>query len=148
MHAEDVGRPIQVLMVEDNPDDVDLTAEALSDIKVRVRLDAVDDGVKALAYLRREDAYATAPRPDIILLDLNLPKKHGHEVLREIKGDEDLGGIPVVVLTTSADEQDILKSYRLHANCYVTKPVDFDEFTRAMRIMEEFWFSVAKLPGR
>ena len=138
--------PIEILMVEDNPDDVDLTKEALKEAKVRNNLHTVDDGVQALAFLRREKAYTDMPRPDLILLDLNLPKKDGREVLEEIKSDGDLRRIPVVVLTTSQAEEDILKVYNLNANCYITKPVDFDRFVKVVKSIEEFWFTVVKLP--
>src|SRR3989304_180635 len=128
MTAEQLGRPIEIMLVEDNPGDVRLTAEALQEGKVWNRLSVAPDGVEALAFLRRGGAYGAAPRPDVILLDLNLPKKDGREVLAEIKADETLRTIPVVVLTTSKAEQDILRTYNLHANCYITKPVDLDKF--------------------
>jgi len=137
---------IEILLVEDNPGDVRLTEEALKEGKVVNRLNVVQDGVEALAYLRKEGEYASAETPDLILLDLNLPKKDGREVLAEVKEDPDLRMIPVVVLTTSRDEQDILKSYDLHANCYITKPVDFEQFIGVVRAIEDFWLSVVKLP--
>ena len=140
-----MGKPVEVLLVEDNPGDVRLTLEALKDGKVNKHLSVVEDGVEALAFLRREGKYADASRPDLILLDLNLPKKDGREVLAEIKTDEDLKRIPVVVLTTSKAEEDILKTYNLHANCYITKPVDFDQFV-VVRLVEDFWFTIVKLP--
>ena len=140
-----MGKPVEVLLVEDNPGDVRLTLEALKDGKVNNHLSVVEDGVEALAFLRREGKYADASRPDLILLDLNLPKKDGREVLAEIKTDEDLKRIPVVVLTTSKAEEDILKTYNLHANCYITKPVDFDQFV-VVRLVEDFWFTIVKLP--
>jgi CheY-like chemotaxis protein len=142
------GTPIEVLLVEDDPGDVLMTQEAFEDHKVRNRLTVVSDGAEALSYLRREDQFADAPRPDLILLDLNLPKRDGREVLEEIKKDEDLGRIPVVVLTTSAADEDILRSYQLHANAYVTKPVDFDQFIAVIRQIDEFFVSVVKLPPR
>ncbi len=137
---------IQILLVEDNPDDVDITVEALKDAKVRNRLYVVPDGVEALQFLRREGKYTNAPRPDLILLDLNLPRKDGREVLAEIKSDENLIVIPVVVLTTSEAEEDILRSYRLHVNAYITKPVGFEQFVEIVRKIEDFWFTVVKLP--
>lgn len=137
---------IEILLVEDNPGDVRLTQEALHEAKVRNQLNVVPDGVEALAYLRREGKYARARRPDIIFLDLNLPRKNGREVLEEIKNDPGLKTIPVVILTTSTAEQDILESYQLHANCYVTKPVEMDGFIKAIKCVENFWFTVVKLP--
>ena len=138
---------IDVLLVEDDPGDVDLTRESLRESKVAVTLEVVNDGLKALQYLKREGPYAKAVRPDVILLDLNLPKRDGREVLREIKSDEDLKQIPVVVLTTSDTETDILQTYGLGANCYITKPVGLDQFSKVVRTIEEFWFSVVKLPS-
>src|SRR4051794_28214029 len=132
-------KPIEILLVEDSPADVDLTREALEDAKVHNNLNVVNDGVEALAFLRREGVHAAAPRPDLILLDLNLPKKDGREVLAEIKADPILRRIPVVILTTSQAEQDILKSYDLHANCYISKPVDLDAFVDVVRSIEGFW---------
>jgi two-component system response regulator len=142
-----MGNSIQILLIEDNPGDVRLTQEALRDSKMHNRLHVVDDGVKAIQFLRQQPPYAEAPRPDIILLDLNLPRKDGREVLAEIKEDEDLRRIPVVVLTTSDDEEDILRSYDLHANCYITKPVDFTRFITIVKSIENFWFSIVKLPS-
>ena len=141
-------RPIQVLMVEDNPDDVYLTREALKDAKVHCELKVVEDGVKAMAFLRREKEYRAASRPDIILLDLNLPRKDGREVLAEIKDDRDLLSIPVVVLTTSTAEEDIIQAYENHVNCYITKPVDFDQFVKVVKSVKDFWFMVVKLPRK
>jgi two-component system, chemotaxis family, response regulator Rcp1 len=138
--------PIEILLVEDNPGDVELTREALHDGKVHMNLSVVNDGVEALAFLHREREYAGSPRPDLILLDLNLPKKDGRAVLGEIKGDPELRHIPVVVLTSSQAEQDIVRAYDLHANCYVTKPVDLDQFITIVRSIEQFWFTVVKLP--
>jgi CheY-like chemotaxis protein len=146
MTSSDGSRPIDILLVEDNPGDVRLTIEALKDGKVRNRLSVAADGVEAMAYLRREGKYADAFRPDVILLDLNLPKKDGREVLAEIKADEELRRIPVVVLTTSSSEQDILRTYNLHANCYITKPVDLDQFIQVVRGIEDFWLTIVKLP--
>lgn len=140
--------PINILLVEDNPGDVRLTVEALREGKVHNQLSVARDGVEALAFLRREGQFAEAPRPDVILLDLNLPKKDGREVLAEIKADERLRRIPVVVLTTSKAEEDILRSYALHANCYVTKPVDLEQFITVVRSIEDFWFSIVRLPNR
>jgi len=139
-------QPVEILLVEDNPGDVRLTLEALKDGKVLNHLSVVGDGVEAIAFLHQEGAYANAPSPDLILLDLNLPKKDGREVLQEIKDDESLKHIPVVVLTTSKADMDILRSYELHANCYITKPVDFEQFTKVIKSIEDFWFSIVKLP--
>ncbi|BAY25375.1 response regulator receiver protein [Calothrix sp. NIES-2100] len=138
--------PIEVLLVEDNPGDAQLTRIALEDSKISVNLNVVEDGVEAMAFLRKQDKYAKVPHPDIVLLDLNLPKKDGREVLAEIKGDANLKRIPVVVLTTSQAEEDILKAYNLAANCYITKPVDFDQFVKIIRSIENFWFAIVKLP--
>ena len=139
-------KPIDILMVEDNLGDVRLTKESLNNAKVRNRLSVVGDGVEAIRYLRQEGLYSEAARPDLILLDLNLPKKSGHEILREIKQDVSLRRIPVVVMTSSPAEEDIVKSYDLHANCYVTKPVDFVQFNKIVKSVEDFWMSVVKLP--
>ena len=146
MVSMNAGRPINILLVEDNPGDARLTMEALRDAKVRNELSVVVDGVEAMAFLRRENGYASAPRPDLILLDLNLPRKDGRQVLEEIKQDRNLQRIPIAVLTTSQAEKDILTSYNLHANCYITKPVDLDEFIRVVKGIEEFWLSIVKLP--
>jgi CheY-like chemotaxis protein len=140
--------PIEILLVEDNPGDVELTREALDMAKVANRLHVVDDGADAVDFLFRRGRYANALRPDIIFLDLNLPKKDGRQVLSEIKADPSLAQIPVVVLTTSQAEEDILRAYQLHANCYVTKPVDFNQFLHIVSTIEEFWLSVVKLPKR
>lgn len=142
------SRLIEILMVEDNPADVRLTREAFKDAKVLNNLNVVEDGEEAMAYLRREGGYAEKPRPDLILLDLNLPKKDGREVLYEIKKDQDLKRIPVVVLTTSDNEKDILKAYDLHVNAYVTKPVALEQFIKIVEAIEDFWLSVVKLPPR
>jgi CheY-like chemotaxis protein len=141
-------RPAHVLLVEDNQDDIELTLEALKDSKVQIKIEVVSDGISALAYLRRTGTFADRRRPDLVLLDLNLPMMDGREVLREIRTDPDLTDIPVVVLTTSEDERDILKAYSLHANCYITKPVDFVQFTEIIRQVEGFWLQLVKLPGR
>lgn len=146
MLYEKQGSPVEILLVEDNPGDVRLTIEGLKEGKVRNTLSVVEDGVEALAFLRKEGKHVDAVRPDLILLDLNLPKKDGREVLTEIKSDENLRNIPVVVLTTSKAEQDILKAYSLHANCYITKPVDLDQFISVVESIEDFWFSIVKLP--
>jgi two-component system, chemotaxis family, response regulator Rcp1 len=140
------GKPIQILLVEDNPGDVRLAAEALRYIKVRNQLHVVQDGVEAMAFLRREGQYVGIPRPDLVLLDLNLPRKDGREVLSEIKLDPDLKRIPVVILTSSAADQDILHAYNLYANCYITKPLDLEQFLRVIRSIEDFWLAVVKLP--
>jgi two-component system, chemotaxis family, response regulator Rcp1 len=139
-------RPIEILLVEDSPSDADLTQEALSDGKVLNNLHWVEDGVEALSFLRRQGKHANAPRPDLILLDLNLPKKDGRDVLAEIKADPSLKRIPAIVLTTSAAERDILRTYELNANCYVTKPIDLDQFISAVKLIEQFWLALVKLP--
>ncbi|MBC8264008.1 MAG: response regulator [Anaerolineales bacterium] len=144
--SSQMGKPVEILLVEDNPGDVRLTQEALKEGKMLNNLHVVGDGVEALAFLRREGKYANAPRPDVILLDLNLPKKDGREVLAEVKADEDLRRIPVVVLTVSKAEEDILKTYDLHANCYITKPLDLDQFIKVVKAIEDFWLTIVKLP--
>lgn len=140
------GKPIEILLVEDNPADVRLMKEALKDSKVRNLLHVVEDGVEAMSYLRQEGKYSNVAAPDIILLDLNLPKKSGIEVLSEIKENDELKKIPVVVLTTSSAEEDIVKSYNLHANCFITKPVDLEQFIKVVRTTEDFWLTIVKLP--
>ncbi len=140
--------PIQILLVEDNPGDARLASEALKDGRVSNNLYHVADGVEAMAFMRREGEYASAPRPDLILLDLNLPRKDGREVLSEIKEDPELRLVPVVVMTTSAAERDLIKSYDLHANAYVVKPMDLDQFIEVVQAIENFWFTVVKLPQR
>jgi two-component system, chemotaxis family, response regulator Rcp1 len=140
------GVPIQLLLVEDSEPDVRLTMEALKEAKVKNRLWVVEDGVEAIDFLRRQGRFADAPRPDIILLDLNLPRMDGREVLRQIKNDDSLRRIPVVILTTSRSEEDVLRAYDLHANCYITKPVDFTRFMEVVRSVEDFWLTVVKLP--
>lgn len=139
-------RPVEILLVEDSPTDVLLAKEALESSKLANNLHIVNDGAEAMAFLRREGKYTEAPFPDLILLDLNLPKKDGREVLSEIKEDDRLKRIPVVVLTTSKDETDVMKAYGLHANCYVVKPVDFEKFAEIVQSIENFWFSVVTLP--
>jgi len=146
-HEED-SHPARVLLVEDNPGDARLTMEALRETKVENEVTVVEDGVEALAYLRREDPYADAPRPDLILLDLNLPRKDGREVLAELKQDPELERIPVVIFTTSHADQDILSTYELHANGYVTKPVDLEQFMTAVRSIEDFWLNIVEPPPR
>ena len=138
--------PVEILLVEDNPGDVRLTREALKDAKVANNLNVVNDGEQALDYLNRRGRFADATRPDLVLLDLNLPKVDGREVLASIKADQDLRRIPVVVLTTSSAEEDILRSYDLHANCYVTKPVEFDSFLKIVESIDDFWLSIVRLP--
>jgi CheY-like chemotaxis protein len=139
-------RPIEILLVEDSPSDAQLTIEAMQAAKLANRLSHVEDGVEALQFLRREGPYRDAPRPDLILLDLNLPRKDGREVLEELKQDPKLQRIPVVVLTTSRAEQDVLRSYSLYANCYITKPVDFTQFVEVVISIEHFWLAVVTLP--
>ncbi len=138
--------PIEILLVEDNPADVRLTREALKEEKFLNNLSVVEDGVEAMAFLRRQGKYADAPRPDLILLDLNLPRKDGREVLEEVKADPDLKIIPVVVLTISKADEDVVRSYRLHANCYITKPVDLGQFLKVAKSIQEFWLTIVKLP--
>ncbi len=142
----ELPKQIQILLVEDSPSDVLITREALKEARLWNSIRTVEDGVEALEYLRKEGRYADAPRPDLILLDLNLPRKNGREVLAEIKADKELRTIPVVVLTTSSAEEDVLKSYNLHANCYVIKPVEFNNFVEAIRSIRLFWFSIVTLP--
>jgi len=146
MNTRETGKPVEILLVEDNPGDVRLTQENLRESKIRNNLSVVTDGVEAMALLRREGRYAQAVRPDLIVLDLNLPRKDGREVLREIKSDDDLKRIPVVILTISEAEEDILKTYNLHANCYITKPMDLEQFGKVVRAIEDFWLTIVKLP--
>ena len=141
-------KPVEILLVEDNPGDVDLTLEALQEAKLRNNVHVAEDGEVALEFLRRQGPYSEAPTPDMILLDLNMPRKDGREVLREIKEDPDLKRIPVVVLTTSEAEQDILDAYEYRANAYIVKPVDLDQFLRTIRCLEDFWLTVVRLPNR
>ncbi len=142
------ARPIEILLIEDSPTDAELCIEALRQAKVANHLHHVEDGVEAMQFLRREGQYAQAPRPDLIMLDLNLPRKDGREVLAELKQDPNLKTIPVVVLTTSRAEQDVLRSYELHANCYITKPVDFQQFLGVIESIEQFWLTVVALPSK
>ncbi len=139
---------IQILLAEDNPDDVELMREALVESKLDIGVHSVPDGVEAMAFLRREAPYEDAPKPDLLLLDLNMPRKDGREVLKEIRADDSLRGLPVVILTTSQAEQDISDAYDLCANCYVSKPVDFDQFMKVVGAIEQFWFTIVKLPTR
>ncbi len=146
MDIRETCKPIEILLVEDSPSDVRLTVEALKDAKMRNHLSVVSDGVEAVAFLKKAGKYADSPRPDLIFLDLNLPKKDGREVLREIKQDENIKAIPVVVITTSKSDEDILKSYNLHANCYITKPIDLEQFLIVVKAIESFWLTIVKLP--
>lgn len=148
MNSQSIGQPIEILLVEDNPGDVRLTLEALKEGKIYNNLTVVEDGAEALAFLRREGRHAQAVRPDLILLDLNLPKKDGREVLADIKNDESLRRIPVIVLTSSQAEEDILKAYDNYANCYVTKPVDVDQLFKIVKSIENFWLAIVKLPPK
>ncbi len=141
-------KPIDILLVEDNPGDVRLTMEALKDVKMKNNLFVVNDGVEAIKFLRREGKYSSTPEPDLILLDLNLPKMDGREVLSEIKADPQLKSIPVVVLTISKAEEDIIRAYKLHANCYITKPVNLERFLEVVKAIEDFWISIVKLPPK
>ena len=138
--------PIELLLVEDSEPDVRLTMEALREAKVKNRLWVVEDGVEALEFLRQQGRFVDAPRPDLILLDLNLPRKDGRQVLKEVKTDDALKRIPVVILTTSKSEEDVLRAYDLHANCYITKPVDFNRFMEVVKSIEDFWLTVVRLP--
>ncbi len=147
MSLEEIGRAAEFLLVEDNPGDVRLTKEALTESKVKNNLNVVGDGEEAMAFLRRQGKYAEAPRPDVILLDLNLPKKNGREVLEEIKADPSLKRIPVVIITSSEAEQDVLRTYDLHVNCYVNKPVDLEQFVKVVQSIETFWLTIVKLPS-
>jgi CheY-like chemotaxis protein len=141
------GHKVEILLVEDNPGDVRLITKAFEECRLRNHISVVEDGVEAVAFLHRQGNYASAPRPHLILLDLNLPRKSGREVLEEIKADPKLRRIPVVVLTTSSAEQDLLRSYNLHANCYISKPVDLEQFVVVVRSIEDFWLSVVRLPS-
>ena len=148
MTAKRLSRPVEILMVEDNPGTVRLTQEVMRDSKVRNAMYVVDDGVEAMAFLRKQGRYASAPRPDLVLLDLNLPRKDGRETLAEMKQDEKLKRIPVVVLTTSRSEDDVLRAYDLHANCYLNKPVGLEDFIKVVQSIENFWIEMATLPPR
>jgi len=148
MTAKRLSRPVEILMVEDNPGTVRLTQEVMRDSKVRNAMYVVDDGVEAMAFLRKQGRYASAPRPDLVLLDLNLPRKDGRETLAEMKQDEELKRIPVVVLTTSRSEDDVLRAYDLHANCYLNKPVGLEDFIKVVQSIENFWIEMATLPPR
>ena len=147
MSSDKSVRPIEVLLVEDNPGDIDLAREGLKRSKVKNNIHAVEDGELALAFLRRQPPFEQAPRPDLILLDLNLPKRDGREVLADIKADQDLKRIPVVVLTTSRAEEDVLRTYNLHANCFITKPIDLNQFMRVVQSIEDFWLTIVVLPN-
>jgi len=146
MNITELGKPIEILLVEDNPGDVRLTMEALREAKVCNRIHTVYDGIEALAFLNRDGSYVNVPSPDLIMLDLNLPKKDGREVLASIKANERIKHIPVVILTTSKSEEDIVKSYELQASCYVTKPVDLDQFLEVVKSIGDFWLTIVKLP--
>jgi CheY-like chemotaxis protein len=148
MNTSYVGEPVEILLVEDNEGDARLAKVAMRNSKFRNNLHHVEDGVEALAFLRREGKYADAHLPDLILLDLNMPRMDGRAVLEEIKNDDNLKCIPVVILTTSNDEQDVLKSYKLHANCYITKPIDLNQFMKVIQSIEDFWLTIVKLPPK
>ena len=148
MNNSRMGAPVEILLVEDNPGDVRLAREALKENKVRNNLHVIEDGESAIAFLRKQGKYQNATRPDLILLDLNLPKKDGREVLAEIKADHDLKRIPVVMLTISKAEEDIVRAYDLHVNCYITKPIDLDQFIKVVRSVEDFWLTIVKLPPK
>jgi chemotaxis family two-component system response regulator Rcp1 len=146
MQLNKSGLPIEILLAEDNPGDARLAIEALKESNITNHVNVVQDGVEAMAFLRKQGKYAKEPRPDVILLDLNMPRKDGREVLAEVKADPDLRRIPVVILTISQAEQDILTAYDLHANCFITKPVDLDQFNKVVHSIEDFWFTIVKLP--
>lgn len=148
MGINTISKPIEILLVEDSRGDIGLIEEVFEEAKIRNNLYVAEDGEEAIQFLNKKGQYADVPRPDIILLDLNLPKKDGREVLDEVKRDETLRNIPIVVLTTSKAEEDILKSYNLHANAYITKPVDFEQFIKVIKSIEDFWLEVVKLPGK
>jgi CheY-like chemotaxis protein len=147
MRSDEFGRPVRILLVEDNPGDVRLTQEAFQENKIRNELHVARDGLEAMAFLQRTGPYSNAPRPDIILLDLNLPRMDGREVLEEVKADPDLKSIPVVILTTSKAEEDIVRTYNLHANCYINKPVDLEQFICVVKAIESFWLTIVMLPS-
>lgn len=147
MTTKSMGEVVDILLVEDNEGDARLAKEAMRDSKIRNTLHHVVDGEEAMAFLRKQGKYSAAPRPDLILLDLNLPKKDGRQVLAEIKDDENLKRIPVVILTVSSAEEDVLKAYNLHANCYITKPIDLGQFMKVVRSVEDFWLTIVKLPN-
>ncbi|HEU5228575.1 MAG TPA: response regulator [Ktedonobacteraceae bacterium] len=146
--SENDALPIKILLVEDNPGDIRLTIEALKDCKIRNTLDSVEDGAEALAYLRKEGKYRNASTPDLILLDLDLPNLHGKEVLEQVKADVSLRSIPIIILTVSQSEQDVIRAYDLQASAYVTKPIDLDQFITVVHSIENFWFTIVKLPRR
>ena len=146
MHSQNISKPAEILLIEDNPGDVRLTQECFKESKISNNLSVVMDGQEAIDFLQQKGKFANAPRPDLILLDLNLPRKDGREVLAEIKADPDLRKIPVVVLTISKAEQDIFKTYDLHANCFITKPIDINQFTAIVKSIEDFWLTIVKLP--
>ena len=146
MRSRKAGHPIEILLVEDSPGDIRLTQEVLKGGKIHNNLSVVEDGVQAIAFLNQVVPYTHAPQPDLILLDLNLPKKDGREVLEVIKADQKLRRIPVIILTTSRAEEDITRAYDLHANCYIAKPIDLDQFIRVIKLIEEFWLTIVKLP--
>jgi CheY-like chemotaxis protein len=146
MNTENLGKPIEILLVEDNPGDARLALESLKESKVRNTLHWVRNGVEAMAFMRRQGRYTNEQRPDLVLLDLNMPKMDGRKVLAEVKSDSDLKRIPIVILTISKAEEDILKAYNLHANCFITKPLDLDQFFKVIRSIEEFWLTIVRLP--
>jgi len=146
MDMKNKFKAVEILLIEDNPGDVRLTIEALKESKIMNNMHVADDGIEALSFLKKEGIYKDKPRPDLIILDLNLPKKDGREVLGEIKSDDSLKQIPIVILTTSEAEEDIIKSYELHANCYITKPVNMEQFIKVVSSVGEFWFSIVMLP--
>ena len=148
MNESDIIKPVEIFLVEDSQGDIDLIREVLEESKLKNTLTVAVDGEEALNYLKRKGRYANATRPDLVILDLNLPKKDGREVLAEMKSSPDLKSIPVVIMTTSREEEDILNMYNLHANCYITKPIDFMQFIKVVRSIEDFWFTIVKLPSK
>jgi CheY-like chemotaxis protein len=146
MNRKIIGQPLEILLVEDNPGDVRLILEALKQGKIKNAVNVAEDGEEAMLFLTKSGGYSDKPRPDLVLLDLNLPRKDGREVLAEIKSDPQLRTIPVIILTSSTAEQDVLNTYKLHANCYITKPVDLDQFMAVVKSIEDFWFTIVVLP--
>ena len=148
MNESDISKPVEIFLVEDNQGDIDLIREVLEEGKLKNTLNVAVDGEEALNYLKKKGKYANATRPDLVILDLNLPRKDGREVLDDMKSSPDLKSIPVVIMTTSREEEDILNMYNLHANCYITKPIDFMQFIKVVRSIEDFWFTIVKLPSK
>ena len=148
MNESDISKPVEIFLVEDNQGDIDLVREVLEEGKLKNTLNVAVDGEEALNYLKKKGKYANATRPDLVILDLNLPRKDGREVLDDMKSSPDLKSIPVVIMTTSREEEDVLKMYNLHANCYITKPIDFIQFIKVVHSIEDFWFTIVRLPSK